>query len=183
MLFFRRQESSSADIETLVSRAQNGDGEAFGRIYDQFVDQIYRFAFFKVSNPHLAEDLTQTIFLKALERLGSFRRESSFASWLFTIARNTITDFYRTNHKKLSLAAAENISSPDSSMNLEAKELLEKTFAEMGKLSQEEQEVLRLHAIEEYSFAQIEKVMNKKEGALRIIKHRALKKLKEKLDL
>ena len=181
-MFFRRNLDDDSSVENLVEAAKKGSSEAFGKLYDRFVDSIYRFVFFKVGAREVAEDLTQTVFLKAFEKIGQFNGVGSFSSWLFSITRNLITDNYRLKGSRLTRSLVEEIEVADNTQDLVSRELLEQTIIALGRLRQEEREVVILHSIEELDYAEIEKIMNKSTGALRILKHRALKKLKEKLD-
>ena len=90
----------SAALETwdLVQKVQAGDTEAYGQIYDRYVDLIYRFIAFRTSNDReLTEDLTAETFLKALKYINSFQWQGrDFGSWLVTIARNRVFDHYKS---------------------------------------------------------------------------------------
>ncbi|MDP2671355.1 MAG: RNA polymerase sigma factor [bacterium] len=181
MLFNRNKTEHS--VENLVAAAQNGRTEAFGKLYDNFVDQIYRFTYFKVGDRKTAEDLTQTIFLKAFEKLGTFKKKSSFVSWLFAIARNLIIDHYRNKDRLTESTLFEDFEGLDHTEDFENKDLLKATLVEINKLPEEERQVLVLSNIEDYSFKEIGKILGRSEGSLRILKFRALKKLKKALNL
>lgn len=181
-MIFGQEKADRKKIEALVEKSQNGDSKAFGQLYDQFVDKIYRFILFRVSNKEVAEDLTQTVFLKALENIGNFRKDSQFSSWLYTIARNNVIDHYRGKKPTTFVNDFDNIESRDNTQDFEAKEFLAETLSAMKRLNEEEQEVITLHSVEEYSFEEIARITDKSPGALRILKHRALKKLRSSLE-
>jgi RNA polymerase sigma-70 factor, ECF subfamily len=83
-------------IDRLVRRSLRGDAEAFGRIYDIYVARVYAYARVRVGDPHEAEDVTEMVFLKAFEAIGSYdRRGVPFGAWLFRIARNVTIDHAR----------------------------------------------------------------------------------------
>ena len=85
------------DEYKIIKRAQRGDQEHFGRLYDHYTPQIYRFVFFKVGHQQEAEDLTHEIFLNAWKNIDNFTyRGHPFSSWLYQIARNRIIDYYRS---------------------------------------------------------------------------------------
>jgi RNA polymerase sigma-70 factor (ECF subfamily) len=93
-------------IEGLVSRVQNGEQEAFTLLYHEYFRQIYRYVYLRVGKIEQAEDLTQEVFLKALEGIGSYRSKGApFGSWLFRIAHNTVVDYYRRSKNGLTLIA------------------------------------------------------------------------------
>ena len=180
-MFFSRGKQTSVSLDELVNSAQAGDADAFGQIYDQFVEKIYRFVYFKVGRREVAEDLTQNIFMKALEHLNNYRNEGSFNAWIFAISRNTIIDHYRTKKGDISLDLVKEPAGVDNTQSLEIKEEFEQVFKVLQDFSDVEQEVVILHSIEQYSFAEIAEITDRSQEYLRVIKHRALKKLKEEL--
>ena len=98
MLFFKRE--ADASLEQLIEQAKNGNINSFGKVYDSLVEKVYRFIFFKVESRETAEDLTQGVFLKALENIEKYRKNTSFLAWIYTIARNSVIDHYRTKKQK-----------------------------------------------------------------------------------
>src|SRR6266850_5230275 len=96
-----------AALERLVEASQNGDSEAFGRLFDHFHGPVYRYIVSRVQRPADAEDLTQLVFVKALEALPRYEsRGIPFGGWLFRLARNTVIDHVRTRHDHVDLDAA-----------------------------------------------------------------------------
>ena len=180
-MIFGSRKTEREKIDELVEKSQNGDSKAFGELYEQFIDKIFRFVFFRVGRREVAEDLTQTVFLKALEHIKGFRKESQFSSWLFTIARNSIIDYYRSRKPVYSLGEFDELVAKDNTQDYESKEILVETLNAIRRLKEEEQEVIILHSVEEYSFEEIARITKKSPGALRILKHRALRKLKTDL--
>lgn len=89
-------------VRGLVARAQAGDAQAFGVLYDRYVGTIYQFVFFKVGQDRaLAEDLTSETFLRALRRIDSFSWQgATFAGWLVTIARHLVVDHFRSGRTR-----------------------------------------------------------------------------------
>ncbi len=177
-MFFSRRKYSDASAEELISAAQDGDANAFGEIYDRFIEKIYRFVYFKVGTREVAEDLTQTVFLKALEKLKNFKGQGSFQSWLFAISRNTVTDHYRTRKYFTSLDKIAETQADTKGIDFETKESFDQVFESLKNLADVEQEVIILHSIEQYSFTEIAEITGKSEESLRILKHRGLKNLK-----
>src|SRR3989338_8621271 len=99
-------------VQNLVSKAQNGDSEAFGAVYDAYGKQMYNFLFSKVQHKETAEDLVHTVFLKAWTNLRSYKPQSTakFSTWLFQIANFTLIDHWRTRKQTTDLADVENLS-------------------------------------------------------------------------
>src|SRR3954449_1008639 len=96
-----------AALERLVADARAGDPEAFGEIFDRYHEPVYRFVVSRVHSPSDAEDLTQLVFVKALEALPRYEsRGIPFGGWLFRLARNTVIDHVRTRHEHVALDAA-----------------------------------------------------------------------------
>ncbi|HEY4694408.1 MAG TPA: RNA polymerase sigma factor [Candidatus Nanoarchaeia archaeon] len=179
MLFFKRE--ADASLEQLIEQAKNGNINSFGKVYDSLVEKVYRFIFFKVESRETAEDLTQGVFLKALENIEKYRKNTSFLAWIYTIARNSVIDHYRTKKQKVSLEVASKIEFIDKELDLESKESTQTLYQALRALSHEEREVVELHSVDDYSFEEIAQVMGKAPGALRILKYRALTKLRKLL--
>src|SRR3990172_3766788 len=85
-----------ADEKHFVHQAKSGDADAFARLYDAYVERVYRYIFFRVADDQTAEDLTSLVFLRVWEHLSRYRLDGSFLAWLYTIARNAVIDHYRT---------------------------------------------------------------------------------------
>src|SRR3954451_21389187 len=92
-------------IQRLVEAFQRGDPEAFGSLFDVYYGPVYRYVAARVGRPSDAEDLTQLVFVKALEALPRYEaRGVPFGGWLFRLARNAVIDFVRTSHEHADLA-------------------------------------------------------------------------------
>ena len=169
----------------LVQRAIGHDAEAFGRLYDMHVDRVYRHVYYRVSNAHDAEDLTQQVFLKAWQAIHRYKKEASpFIAWLMTISHNLVVDFYRTKKDRAYLEAEVLASDPASSPEQATEASLEQQRLRRAilHLGGDEQQVVILRFIEGFEFAEIASVLNKKEGNIRVILHRALVKLRDMLE-
>src|SRR5216117_3806125 len=95
-----------AALERLVEASRAGDSEAFGGLFDHFHGPIYRYIASRVQRPSDAEDLTQLVFVKALEALPRYEaRGVPFGGWLFRLARNAVIDHDRTRHEHAELDA------------------------------------------------------------------------------
>ena len=179
-------EKPEKEIKKLVKRAKNGEADSFGLIYDYFLSRVYRFVFLKVTNKEEAEDLTQQVFMKAWEALPKFESERSpFAGWLFRIARNTVIDFYRTKKSNFSLDEGIGINdyledSPEDIFfkNQERAQVMKS----LDYLTEEQKEVVVLRFVEGFYYKEISHITNKNQASLRIMQHRAVKKLKEIFD-
>ena len=167
----------------LIKKAQKGDEAAFAALYDAFMPQMYRYVFLKVSNRQEAEDLTHDMFVSAWENIGSYKPKGySFATWLYHISRNKVIDFYRTHRNHLDIEEVDESAFVSSEKVDELVDLsLEygKVREAMNGLNPSYQDVLILRFAEDMSHQEIGKVMDKSEGAVRLMQHRALQSLKE----
>jgi RNA polymerase sigma-70 factor (ECF subfamily) len=174
------------NIEGLIERAQKGDSDAFGEIFDLYLTPIYRFIYFRISNKEDAEDLTEEVFMKAWEKINTFKKMSNipFSAWLFQIAKNIVTDFWRKN--KDTLEIDENHEDKKSfkelvqntEVNFERKRL-KKALNEIPSV---QADAISLKFFSELSNQEIATVLKKSEGAVRILLSRGLKRLREIMD-
>ena len=159
------------------------DPESFGKIYDAYVDKIYRFVYFKVSNSEEAQDITSDIFLKTWQYIKEKKNIKNFNAFIYQIARNQVIDYYRKR-------AQAHIIEDDSVMNdiqdeqskRDIKDIdVRLTLVEVEKLllrlKDEYREVILLRYVEEFSIKEIAEIINKTPGATKVLLHRALKKI------
>lgn len=176
---------SEKEIRKIVRKAQKGDALAFGLIYDRYLERIYRFIFLKVSNREEAQDLTQQVFLKAWESLPQFKfTRAPFVSWLYRIARNLVTDFYRTQKPLLSLEGElkiDPVDYPNWEEKLEIHQFQDQLREALNQLTENQREIIFFRFVEELSYREIAKILKKSQPALRILQFRALRKLKQLL--
>jgi RNA polymerase sigma-70 factor (ECF subfamily) len=168
----------------LIKDAIMGEAEAFGLLYDRYQPQIYRFIYLKVSHREEAEDLTHQVFLKSWENIAEYESSNfPFSSWLYRIARNQTIDYYRTKKSHLSLEKEggleiENDERPLAELSDDLMDL-EKIRKAIGYLSDDQQNVIILRFIEDLSPKETADIMGKTEGSVKLLQHRAIKKLKE----
>ena len=169
----------------LVQCAQTGDAEAFGELYDRYVDLVYRYIYYRVGTTQLAEDLTSETFLRALRRISSFTWQGrDVGAWFVTIARNLIADHYKSGRYRLELttddvsesgAATLVADGPESSV-LEA--MQNKVLLEAVKqLNAEQQECIVLRFLQGLSVAETAQAMGKNDGAIKALQYRAIRTL------
>jgi RNA polymerase sigma-70 factor, ECF subfamily len=161
----------------LVHQAQSGNSEAFAQLYDAYLDRVYRYIFFRVSDDQTAEDLSSQVFLKAWEGLDRYHRNGSpFVAWLYTIAHNVVIDHYRTRRECVALDEIVPLASQEESLDEQITTNFDlQTMRDVLQiLNEEQQQVLTLRFIAELSTESIAKVMGKREGAIRALQMRAL---------
>lgn len=165
----------------------NRDTEAFAKLYDFYIEPIYRFVFFKLSNKEDAEDISSEVFLKTWDYLIEKPKEIiSFRQLVYRIARNKVIDVYRERAKKLE-CSIDTIQSAlvgnDLRIDIEAKEEQQKLLSTIKKLKHEYQEVIQLRYIEGLSTKDIAGILDISVTNVRVIIYRATKKLKEFTEL
>ncbi|MEU1378129.1 ECF subfamily RNA polymerase sigma factor, BldN family [Streptomyces triculaminicus] len=175
-------DSDSARMLDLVERAQAGEAEAFGRLYDQYADTVYRYIYYRVGGRATAEDLTSETFLRALRRIGTFTWQGrDFGAWLVTIARNLVADHFKSSRFRLEVTTGEMLDaneverSPEDSVleSLSNAALLEA----VRKLNPQQQECVTLRFLQGLSVAETARVMGKNEGAIKTLQYRAVRTL------
>jgi RNA polymerase sigma-70 factor (ECF subfamily) len=185
--FMNRQRGpDSADEKNLLSRAIEGDPEAFGDLYERYMNQIYRYIYYRVGDQGLAEDFTETVFLKVWENLSSFDiTRISFKGWLFRVAQNRLVDYYRTRKTQQSLDEVFDV--PDPQLSPEelviASEHEALVISALRQLKQEYQDVLTLRFINNLSHAETAKTLDRSVGAVRVLQHRALQALDKQIEV
>jgi RNA polymerase sigma-70 factor, ECF subfamily len=179
------QAAGEPNEEHLILRAIQGDEGAFGALYSQYLDAIYRYVFFRVGDSVEAEDLTEEVFVRAWEALPDYRvREFPFKSWLYRIAHNLTVDYHR-KQKPLPLEDIDQLSGllSRSAEDVAERQQLVKTLSKaVRKLSEEEQQVIVLRFIDGLSHQEISQIIGKSPEASRVIQHRALARLNEYMN-
>jgi len=169
-------------MAALLTLAQQGDGEAFGQIYDAYVGQVYRYLYYRVGSQPLAEDLTSETFLRALRRIDSFTWQGrDICAWFITIARNLVTDHYKSSRFRLEVSTADMLDADraDDGIeqevldNLENQALLEA----VRQLKPEQQECVVLRFFQGLSVAETAAVMGRSDGAIKQLQLRAVRAL------
>lgn len=161
------------------------DEKAFAEVYDLYVEKIYRFIFFKVSNVRDAEDLTSEVFLKAWQYIKEGKNIKSVNAFLYAIARNKVIDHYRKNSKfktvDLENDGIEKIKSNEAHPNdgLDKKIAMDNINKFLNELKMEYKEALLLKYTDDFSIDEIAQILGKTKGNVRVLIHRALEALKE----
>jgi RNA polymerase sigma-70 factor (ECF subfamily) len=175
---------SHSDEASLVESAMFGDEDAFGELYLRHLDAIFRYIFFRIGVSEDAEDLTEQVFLKAWEALPGYQSVGNpFSSWIYRIAHNMVVDFHRKNSRQLlQLDQTEEVKNIPSTQpgyleQLIIKEEMESLVNAVAMLPDEQQNLLILRFIQELSHKEVAEIMEKNEGACRMIQHRALSNL------
>jgi len=175
------QLSQITDELALVRRAQT-DAQAFGALYDRYVQRVHRYCLYRTNNAHEAEDLTAQIFLAALEGLPGYRQEGHFAAWLFSIARHKVAEYHRrVPQKSLDESRLPPIQR-DLELTVEKSQRSEKLLRLIQTLYEDERELIHLRYVAELSFAELAKLLNKNEDAVKKMLYRLVARLKLEME-
>jgi len=167
----------------LITAAKLGDAEAFGVLYDIYIKKIYDYIFYKTLNVEVAEDITSTVFVKAWQNLSQFK-DGSLVAWLYTIARNTVVDYYRREKFHLNIDDCWDLrDKKDFIAEVDRDIYLDKVREAMIVLKSEERDILIMRFWQELSFQEIAERLNKNEGAVKMACNRALQSLRHKIPL
>jgi len=167
--------------ENLIRSAVKGRPSAFGSLYDHYQPKIYRFVLIKVGRREEAEDLTHQVFLQAWQNIRNYQDLGfPFSSWLYQIARNQIVDHYRTKKTEADIEdVIEELVVPAAAQFIAERNLeLEHVRRAIQKLKPEHQDVIVLRFVEDLSIKEVAAALQKTEGAIKLVQHRALKELK-----
>jgi RNA polymerase sigma-70 factor (ECF subfamily) len=172
------------EVIALVDRAREGEPDAFAELYDRYVDRVYRFVLYRVSNDvGLAEDITSEVFVRALRKIRGFTWQGrDVGAWFLTIARNLVLDHFKSGRFRLEKLGvdvgegnAEHIVDPeDQALSRVSQADLYRAIQQLGN---EQQEVIYWRFLQGYSVAEAAAAMGKTEGAIKALQYRAVKAL------
>ncbi len=171
------------DEHRLIADVRKDKGK-FGTLYKKYANPVYRYIFTRTGNKQIAEDITSQTFLAALESIGNFRQDGNFGSWLFTIARNKVNDYFRSSKTVSPIHEAELIedgSDPLASLIQSDQSKIVQSL--IKKLTEDEQELLRLRFIAELSYSNIARLLHKSEDALKKSIYRLLARLQSQVEV
>ena len=172
-------------IQVLIDKVPRSLAEAFARLYDEFMPKVFKYVSYRIADIDEAEDITSSVFEKALTNFNKYNEDkASFSTWIFTIARNTLTDHYRSSSKNKDLqtevltdAMINGSYGGDDLITEEDKKVLR---AYIAQLSKQEQEIIALKFGSEMTNRQIAKNLELSESNVGIIIYRTVRKLRDK---
>jgi RNA polymerase sigma factor (sigma-70 family) len=168
----------------IIEKIGSSAADVFTELYMEYLPKVYRYINYRITDEHLAEDLTSIVFEKALTKFKTFSSDKAkFSTWIFTIARNTLIDHYRVSHKE-KIVQLEDVTNPgiptispdEESDRSEEILVLQSCLAE---LSHSEQEIISLKFGAEMTNRQIAKMLSLSESNVGIIIYRAIRKLRD----
>ena len=173
--------------EITLNRAIQGDHEAFGRLYEQYVVRIFNYVFYRTGNQHDAEDLTARVFFRAMRRIPQYQeRGLPVSAWLYRIAHNLVANWHRDRGRRPEISLDEGFASiPHSEhpevtlLQLEEQDYL---LSIIRDLPSERQQLIILKFVEHMSNAEIGQIMGRTEGAVKSLYHRTLLSLRIEME-
>ena len=172
------QNSAQADDASLAKRAIAGDAEAFGSLYDRYVDAVYRYVYYRVGDQADAEDVTSDVFFKALRAMPRYQPRQPFLAWLYRIARNSVIDRARRIRPRLPFEDA--LQHPGADRVVDPDDLLDRLSdglalrSAITTLTPLQQDVIILRDVEGLDTREIGRIIGRRDGTVRGIEFRAL---------
>lgn len=172
--------------EVALINAAKTDPEAFGLLYERYVERIYNYIYFRVGGAGDAEDLTAKVFFKALRNIGGYRHMGlPFSAWLYRIAHNLVANYHRDRFK-IQEISIENLIVEDTNRSsapehmMETKQENDFLMSLVNDLSSQKRELIILKYVQKLSNEEIGQIFGKTEGAIKSLYHRTLVELKER---
>ena len=163
----------------VIAHAKEGDRDALHFLYVRYADGVYACIERLVRDPHEAEDLTQTVFVKLIKVIGQYEdRGLPFAAWLHRVARNTALDYLRAYRS----VPCEEVRSDEDGQDLLGQERLWSLREALEQLPPAQREVVALRYLEDFSIEEIAGITRRTRGAVRILLHRARSRLRKDLE-
>jgi RNA polymerase sigma-70 factor (ECF subfamily) len=172
-------------LTVLAIRMKKGDRKAAAELYDELSGKVYGFFFTRTSRKEIAEDLSQDIFVRLVEKIDGFdEAKGKFPVWFWQMARNMLVDHYRTK-KEITFSAFEEeeveAMSITGTPNIDDRLHYQKVQTFLKGMSDEERGLFELRYVAEMPYNEIGKILGKSEGALRVAALRIKEKIKKEL--
>jgi RNA polymerase sigma-70 factor (ECF subfamily) len=186
----RRRDQSLPEIELneekILTSASGGDREAFGELYELYVERIFNYVYYRTGNLHDAEDLTARVFQRAMNHITSYRdRGVPFSAWLYRIAHNLVANWHRDRSRRQEIPLSDVPVVPSKDERPEARLVRsqdqDSLLRYIRRLPPDRQTLLILKFVEELSNAEIGQIMGRSEGAVKSLYHRTLLSLRDEL--
>ena len=172
--------------QQLLTQAQRGSAEAFGKLYRSNVQAIFRYVFYRVNDTQLAEDLTGDVFARALRDLPGYRDQGRpFIAWLYRIAHARVVDHYRRYERRpveTDIDAEPLAFTPDMDQGLVRRQAARALRQAIAELTEDQQQVIILRFIEGHRTDKVAEIMGKNANAIKALQHRALRSLATRLE-
>ena len=173
--------------EEILVLASKGDRDAFGQLYERYVERIFNYVYYRTGNTHDAEDLTARVFQRAMNHIQKYTdRGVPFSAWLYRIAHNLVANWHRDRSRKQEIPLDDLPILPTKGdhpeKNLVRSQEQDSLLKMIRKLPAERQNLLILKFVEDMSNAEIGAIMGRSEGAVKSLYHRTLLALRDQLE-
>jgi RNA polymerase sigma-70 factor, ECF subfamily len=172
---------------TLIARAKE-EPEAFGLLYERYVDKVYNYIYYRTGHRQNAEDLAARTFYQALKHFPRYEdRGAPFSAWLYRIAHNLVANWHR-DHSRRQLISLDQLATLKSPSGRDPDTTTEKLDEEavllraIRRLPPDRQQLIILKHVERMSNVEIGEIMGRTEGAIKSLYHRTLTSLREDLS-
>ncbi len=168
------------DETALISACQSGDLTQFDPLYREYVKPIFGFIYRRTASRQTAEDLTSMTFMKALEKINTFSpKKGPFAAWLYRIARNTVTDHYRTSRPSKDIEDVWDLSSEERvDAGVDDRMKVEEIVAAIKDLDPLKRDIVLMRVWDGLSYQEIAAITGKSESNCKVIYSRTLADLR-----
>ncbi|RPI95128.1 MAG: sigma-70 family RNA polymerase sigma factor [Chloroflexi bacterium] len=180
------QGGSADNEEDVLTRASQGDRDAFGLLYERYIDRIFNYVYYRTGNLHDAEDLTARVFQRAMNHIQKYTdRGVPFSAWLYRIAHNLVANWHRDRSRRQEIPINDVPVLPSKGdhpeKNLVRSQEQDALLRFIRRLPAERQNLLILKFVENMSNAEIGAIMGRSEGAVKSLYHRTLLALRDQL--
>lgn len=177
-----------ASDETILTRAVQGDSQAFGIIYERYVSRIYNYIYYRTGNHHDAEDLTARVFYRAIRSIVNYQdRGLPISAWLYRIAHNLVANWHRDRSRRPEIVLDDtvplHVPTEHPEVTLMQTEEQERLLRLIRKLPPERQQLIILKFVDHMSNSEIGEIMGRTEGAVKSLYHRTLLALRDDLGV
>ena len=171
------------DETKIIKKCQQGELGGFAVLYDYYADKIYRFIYYKTTHRETAEDLTSQTFFKALGAVSSFDlSRGNFSSWLYRIARNLVTDYYRTRKNTEDISDVWDLSDEsDPAADLDTRQKILEVGKYLKNIRPEHREIVIMRLWDELSYQEIAGITGRSVASCKMTFSRAMTRLREEL--
>lgn len=168
----------------IISECKSGQSEAFSKLYDLYVEKIYKFIYYKTFHTQTAEDLTSEVFYKALKNIDKFNPKYRFSTWIYKIAQNAITDYFRTYKKTINIEDVWDLADDaDLIKQVDDKINFNKIKKHLNQLAAIQRDIIIMRLWQDLSYDEISEITGKSAENCRVIFSRSISSLRLKILL
>jgi RNA polymerase sigma factor (sigma-70 family) len=169
------------DDSKYVQLCQDGNLEPFGKLYGRYNEKIYAYIYYRTHHRQVAEDLTSTVFIKAIDRIDTYDvSKGAFSSWLYRIARNTVVDHFRITVRTQDIETVWDLAdTKDIELDIDTEQRIKQVKELLQTLNKEQRDIVIMRVWDEMSFKEIAEVTGKTEASCKMAFYRTIDALKK----